>query len=176
MPRGHADRTLAAWNELATLLSADQSNELARQIPGSCTQCHVLGAAESSLQPAEFSAWMAYSKPPMERTLTKFDHTPHLTLPALADCRYCHQLKKGSAPIAQSNALGGSEWRLVNFEGFQAEPATGSARVTECEFRSLSIDQCVACHRPNAASITCTQCHNYHVTTPHGVSQQPLVP
>ncbi len=72
------------------------------------------------------------------RQITKFDHTPHLALPKISDCRSCHLLESQShVPIA-----------------------LGSPRE---EFAPMKKAQCAGCHQPNAAGESCTQCHNYHV-------------
>ncbi|MDX1930201.1 MAG: hypothetical protein SFV81_26975 [Pirellulaceae bacterium] len=161
MPRGHNDPTLAAWSEFATLLQVttrgDQvtrAAELSRQVPGGCTQCHVLSvtSAESTF---EHSPWTAISKAATTRAITKFDHTPHLTLPTLSDCKYCHQLDTNSVPKLQS------QFTRVNLE-----TSVDGSDLPTCEFKSMHLEQCSACHRPNAASTGCTQCHNYHVTSP----------
>ncbi len=152
MPRGHADPTLAAWAEFANLLATNRRNELsdvgavdiqshgslAGTVPGGCVQCHLLDTPSSP----ELSAWKGFSKSSTERRLTKFDHTPHLTLPTLSDCRHCHELNS-SAAIAE--AL--STWGPV-----------------ECDFKLIRLDHCSACHRPQGAEASCVQCHNYHVT------------
>lgn len=161
MPRGHNDPTLAAWSEFATLLQitphGDQvprSAELSRQVPGGCTQCHVLSVALTN-STVEHSPWTAISKAATARAITKFDHTPHLTLPALSDCKYCHQLDSSSGPKLHSQ-----------FTSVSLETSVDAADLPTCEFKSMHLEQCSACHRPNAASTSCTQCHNYHVTEP----------
>ena len=107
MPRGHSDRTLAAWSEFTTLLAESSGRtSLAGQVPGGCKQCHTLRSPlENSFDGERVNAialgktdstWRAHSKPATARELTKFDHTPHLTLPALMDCKYCHKLQPSS--------------------------------------------------------------------------------
>ena len=148
MPRGHSDATLAAWSEFATLWAGAKVGSskdsvpltaFSKQVPGGCTQCHVLNIHDAVLRNTD-SPWTAISKPATARSITQFDHTPHLTLPTVSDCKYCHQLANGQA---ETNALD-----------------------LYCEFKSLHLEQCSACHRPNAASTSCTHCHNYHVTVP----------
>ena len=148
MPRGHSDATLAAWSEFATLLAGAKvgSSEdsvppaaFSKQVPGGCTQCHVLSIADAGLSLTD-SPWTAISKPATARSITQFDHTPHLTLPTVSDCKYCHQLASSQAETYALDLY--------------------------CEFKSLHLEQCSACHRPNAASTSCTHCHNYHVTVP----------
>lgn len=167
MPRGHSDPTLAAWSEFAVLLGSANFNdveeskkhaELAKQVPGGCTQCHELsGQAGSTIteSPVDKSLWKALSKPATTRSITKFDHTPHLTLPTLSDCKYCHQLD------STSNARSNFQFTTTN----DRKVVDGSL-LSACEFKSMHLEQCSACHRPNAASTGCTQCHNYHVTEP----------
>lgn len=148
MPRGHSDATLAAWSEFATLWAGAKVGSskdsvpltaFSKQVPGGCTQCHVLNIHDAVLRNTD-SPWTAISKPATARSITQFDHTPHLTLPTVSDCKYCHQLANDQA---ETNALD-----------------------LYCEFKSLHLEQCSACHRPNAASTSCTHCHNYHVTVP----------
>jgi hypothetical protein len=161
MPRGHNDPTLAAWSEYATLLAGESVDntddpvkhaELSKQVPGGCTQCHVLGVADTTSALIQ-SPWKAVSKPATARSITTFDHTPHLTLPILADCKYCHQL--GSNTGARSHHV------LTTANGNSSHD---KLQLPACEFKSMHLEQCSACHRPNAASTGCTQCHNYHVT------------
>ncbi len=159
MPRGHSDRTLAAWSEFATLIAAaTEHKQLPKQVPGGCTQCHTLDRGTVLSPASQSSTWVAYSKPATARTLTKFDHTPHLTLPALVDCKYCHKLKLSNAERLAS---------IVPASGANQLVSTSQTKTVECEFKTMHIEQCTACHRPNAASIGCTQCHNYHVTVEH---------
>ena len=164
MPRGHSDRTLAAWAEFATLIAGSTGHEqLSKQVPGGCTQCHTLSASAVLSRGENASTWVAYSKPVTARALTKFDHTPHLTLPALTDCRYCHKLQSSSATAVALNTA------VPTTEDASASVlvTTSATMLDDCEFKSMHIDQCTACHRPNAASTSCTHCHNYHVTVGH---------
>lgn len=165
MPRGHNDRTLAAWSEFATLVATNSGRaSLASQVPGGCTQCHTLSAhgSSGSLQ-HDHSTWLAQSKQATTREITKFDHTPHLTLPALMDCKYCHKLSSSSGDKLASQEV--SATKQDHFVSTQLASKDAGTTVV-CEFKSMHIEQCTACHRPNAASTGCTQCHNYHVTAP----------
>ncbi len=178
MPRGHADPTLAAWAEYIALIDAatnvppplthgSLTNDSLTNgslthgvgIPGNCTQCHLLHPTDNSLD--SVARWTSLTHPPGVRPFTKFDHRPHLTLPSLDDCRYCHQFN------AQATA---------SLAGVFAEQMQSNSRVTApqqmtqaaCqflrdEFVDMSREQCAACHRPGGASDRCTQCHNYHV-------------
>ncbi len=164
MPRGHSDRTLAAWSEFATLLTIAHKDsdldaqpghpQLSKLVPGGCTQCHTLGAS-GEYATANLPPWKAISKPATVRSITKFDHTPHLTLPILSDCTYCHQLDNAGLPR-----------KNTEFIATDRRPMLDGSQLPVCEFKSMHLEQCSACHRPNAASTGCTQCHNYHVTEP----------
>jgi predicted CXXCH cytochrome family protein len=77
--------------------------------------------------------WRAKRRSATLRQITKFDHTPHLTLPSISDCRSCHQLTSTSMHSANQ------------------------------EFSPMKKSQCASCHQSNAAGDSCTQCHNYHV-------------
>ncbi len=133
--------------------------ELAKQ----CRQCHALHSTvektpldpsrptkwsvafrfsnESSLRqdsslPADDlnECWKAKRRAANLRPITKFDHTPHLTLPSISDCRSCHQLLSNTDLVSSHQ-----------------------------EFAPMQKSQCASCHQPNAAGDSCTQCHNYHV-------------
>jgi hypothetical protein len=170
MPRGHNDPTLAAWSEFAMLLAGatldDASDsakypELSKQVPGGCTQCHVLDATDAGVSWTE-SPWSAISKPATARPITKFDHTPHLTLPSLVDCKYCHQLDSAVGTKSQYQ-LTGKQGDSKQGDSKQGDSIlSDSKQGINCEFKSMHLEQCSACHRPNAASTSCTQCHNYH--------------
>jgi hypothetical protein len=170
MPRGHADRTFAAWAELSAILqqshkkgigsaatNASLPNPAATNqmtVAGGCAVCHNLEHQDVAQQIVNGdSVWVAYNRPPTVRELTKFDHTPHLILPTLAKCTYCHQLDEEKK----------SDYR--RFVSTQSQSPDIVPQVT-CEFKSISLQQCVACHRPNGAGTGCVQCHNYHVSEP----------
>lgn len=76
--------------------------------------------------------------------ITKFDHTPHLSLPSINDCRSCHLL-------TGSDRIGG----------------TDNNKQHTHEFTPMQKAQCSSCHTANAAGESCTQCHNYHVGNAH---------
>ncbi len=167
MPSGHADPTLAAWSELAQVLNHPASNPSASidsrdslaplslplsAIPGGCTECHNLHITTDGFPGDAPNPWQTFRLAPSTREMTRFDHTPHLTLPALKNCVYCHQLPS-SAPKKTASVL-------VSIE--QSSP--NRQRQIDCEFDSISISQCVACHRPSGAPTGCVQCHNYHVS------------
>ncbi len=154
MPRGHADRTLAAWAEFADLVeshSEQQSgrlNRLAGEVPGACTECHLIGK-ETRYTP-RWSNWKSVRRPEKLSLFTKFDHTPHLTLPTLNDCQYCHSFSRENKSTLR---------QLLDSQPTRGEVCTH----LEHEFQPMQRSQCVACHRPGGANDGCTQCHNYHV-------------
>ncbi|WP_145082964.1 hypothetical protein [Aureliella helgolandensis] len=192
MPRGHADRTLAAWAEFASLLdhatqartSSEASDsiglgsrhaELKSAILGGCTECHLLNPGQamgSQLVASAWAHWEVVSRSEKTRPFTKFDHTPHLTLPALDDCRYCHVLQDQPPSAAAQASMPVDPARpaqMVSFSSAEESPgAVASTHSSEGfhEFVPMKLEQCVACHRSGAASDGCTVCHNYHVGTP----------
>lgn len=160
MPRGHADPTLAAWSEFAAMIASAYPKHFAIEpgsssiphaevdsavVPGGCAQCHTLDQRSLAVE----SLWKANNRSTTVRELTKFDHTPHLTLPKLSDCQYCHQLRDNS-PLPK---------------GFVSLRRANPPVEAGCEFHFITLEACVACHRPNGAGTGCVQCHNYHVTT-----------
>ncbi len=90
------------------------------------------------------TCWKSKRRAATLRQITKFDHTPHLALPKINDCRTCHQLE----PIQNTVAL---------------DSSVVYSKVIHEEFAPMQKSQCVGCHQPNAAGDSCTQCHNYHV-------------
>ncbi len=173
MPSGHADPTLAAWATYIALLehaapAKEQPGELpaiqktklihGQTIPGGCTQCHLL--QRQSTDRAFAFQWTSFRHAAAERPFTKFDHRPHLTLPTLSDCSYCHEFDGGRTSdltqlLSQAKlslaAMSEGEWTRI---------------ATEClahEFADMRLEQCSACHHPQAAPDSCIQCHRYHV-------------
>lgn len=173
MPRGHADKTLAAWAEFVTRIETGTNQPSAettlwhtpgslpgKLVPGGCTECHLVGQDTSAR--LEWTNWKTVHRPDNVRLFTKFDHRPHLTLPTVSDCRYCHQLEAGD-----SESLAQLRDRMAE------HPTAGRPRFVDVrramghflhsEFVPMQRTQCVACHRPGGANDGCTQCHNYHV-------------
>ncbi len=136
-----------------------------------CRKCHVLqpaNKANESLQHASWTVsfrqanqsplgqellvsgdasnacWKSKRRAANIRQITKFDHTPHLALPKISDCRSCHLLESNPAVYLQDHAT-------------IASPSPHE------EFAPMQKAQCAGCHQPNAAGESCTQCHNYHV-------------
>ena len=140
-----------------------------------CRQCHSLQAAlkhdepsrhdnwtssfrqanQSLLSQVMFASaegsnacWKSKSRAANLKQITKFDHTPHLTLPKISDCRSCHQLESSTSAGVSSVPV--------------ATDVT-SSDAPHGEFVPMEKAQCAGCHQPSAAGESCTQCHNYHV-------------
>lgn len=100
IPHQHADPLLAAWLGFAASYR-DRGNHfqemLKPKVMSTCTDCHVLSVAASRFVSDKGIAnyrqiWQADSTQVKARSFTRFDHTPHLTLPQLTNCTSCHQL------------------------------------------------------------------------------------
>ncbi len=186
VPRGHEDRVLAAWAEFANLVSnVDEESSspshgeqllslrYGELVPGGCTECHLLGTDTADDM---WSNWKSETHPDTIKRFTKFNHTPHLNLPAVRDCTYCHRQATGPAVEAsrspslepQAETLK----QLIEQHMMQSDVRTSkwisTTRATvenflHHEFLPMETEQCSACHRQNAAGDGCTQCHNYHV-------------
>jgi predicted CXXCH cytochrome family protein len=197
MPLGHADPVLTAWTQLVALFqdhrsrseshpAIDDALQIGSLVPGSCTECHLLAGhvsatvTESAARLGDRTIWQSLRKPESLSLFTKFDHTPHLSLPTVSDCAYCHQLQSAApsetvAGYAQSTEVGQSFDSLRQLLELPASPAGGKLvnsfsqiqlsmrSCLQAEFKHMEKSQCTACHRPNSANDGCTQCHNYHV-------------
>lgn len=145
MPRGHGDRTLAAWAQYLTLLQppSKQAGAVNDKLLDNCLECHAVGGG--SMQ--NWADWKVRARPTTARPFTKFDHSPHLTLPAVNDCTFCHRMSRKEVgddirPVGHT----------VNLPGAQ-------------DFVPMQLEQCAACHQKGGAKDGCTTCHNYHVGT-----------
>ncbi|MCC6508472.1 MAG: cytochrome c3 family protein, partial [Pirellulaceae bacterium] len=105
-------------------------------------------------------SWRVPTRARTDKEFTKFNHTPHLALPAINDCRYCHKLNDNKANLAgpTGTSVPGtgrlvSTWQLSDLQ----------VRQTHSEFSAMHLGQCTACHRPGGANDGCLQCHNYHI-------------
>jgi hypothetical protein len=172
VPNGHGDPWLSRWIEWQQLSSdapRGTANELA--VAQQCIQCHTVsgdrvramlredgsGAAtrfvslggNSDFKATEplNSCWKIDQRPSAERTITKFSHTPHLTIPALSDCQSCHVLSSQNSSVAGTHG-----W-------------SQSGMILHHEFQSMLLQNCSKCHTKESAGDSCTQCHNYHVHT-----------
>ena len=103
-----------------------------RQANESSLQQSPMVTAERSLPPADQlnACWKSVRRSANIRPITKFDHTPHLTLPSISDCRSCHllnptslhskeefapMLKSQCASCHQANAAGDSCTQCHNY-------------------------------------------------------------
>lgn len=113
IPNQHADPLLAAWLGLAASYR-DRGNHfqemLKPKVLSTCTECHKLSVAAdrfvSDKGTAEYQQiWQADSTHAKTRSFTRFNHTPHLTLPQLTNCTSCHRLATAGMfePIQLSN-------------------------------------------------------------------------
>jgi hypothetical protein len=113
IPNQHADPLLAAWLGLAASYR-DRGNHfqemLKPKVLTTCTECHKLSVAAdrfvSDKGTAEYQQiWQADSTHAKTRSFTRFNHTPHLTLPQLTNCTSCHRLATAGMfePIQLSN-------------------------------------------------------------------------
>jgi hypothetical protein len=181
MPRGHADPTLAAWAEFIALLDASaattqpthsddarvaqhaDSSRLTHglPVPGGCTQCHLLHVNKASLDST--TPWTSLTRKSNVRLFTKFDHTPHLTLPKLEDCGYCHQFNDRQTDNLQTLLV--ALRQSANGVDTPQQSTETVCQFLSDEFIDMRIEQCAACHRSGGASESCTQCHHYHVGT-----------
>ena len=148
LPDGDAQRIARQLSLAPGSPDADQGRAMADWVPGNCAQCHELNHANinRALSERPFRLVDYYQVPKRSdavKEFTKFNHTPHLTLPALSDCRYCHQEK--------------SPQPSVNLSAVKHHPVMS-------EFASMKLTQCAACHRSGGANASCVQCHNYHVS------------
>lgn len=100
--------------------------------------------------------WQALSRSPKMRQITRFDHTPHLALPALRDCQSCHELRSFEEKDKPQFT------RVVVGVENDRESMVGGRKLVH-EFKPLQRAQCATCHTATAAGNSCTECHNYHV-------------
>lgn len=164
MPQGHADPLLSSWNEFVHHL-ADAGSPLQANLqaltPGGCVECHILQSNEPLAGKPNVSQslkWQSIVRNNSISRFTKFDHTPHLTLPTLTDCTYCHQFNPKQRQTVTRGTLLVDRQAETNKPGYELD----KQQLRE-EFTSMRISQCAACHRPGGANDGCTQCHNYHV-------------
>ncbi|GAB5404769.1 MAG: hypothetical protein Aurels2KO_30000 [Aureliella sp.] len=143
MPRGHGDLTLAAWAQYLRMIQGDQHSGSAMHdaILNNCTECHTLDGKELG----QWKDWKSVTRDESVRPFTKFAHTPHLTLPTVSDCKYCHLLNASEIDFDLTAVTMPLERRLQD------------------DFAPMKIEQCSACHRKGGAKDGCTTCHNYHV-------------
>lgn len=97
VPIGHSDTTMKAWLTAASIQATEGAPQhfhdlLAPKAMGACTECHKLDS-QSSYDVDKRYLWHARESDPAQRTFTRFNHVPHLTLPQLNQCTACHTLQ-----------------------------------------------------------------------------------
>jgi hypothetical protein len=166
LPQPHADPLLSAWIELAQSLIAgddehgrepDQIGSAAERLLHSaeakqCLLCHRLPAgsalaASGGRADGDSAGWQALGAVAARQKAARFNHGPHLLLPATSDCTTCHQLRPGERSKTVTDA-------------------TASEATELPEFISLTKAACTSCHRPAGSSQACTTCHTYHRESP----------
>jgi len=153
VPTGHADPWLSKWIELEEMrhgseaLSVSQGQQQKIALAQQCRECHSLhvppskqpmtnknwsvsfrnanqGSQDLLSDSGSNECWKSKRRAANLRTITKFDHGPHLTLPKLNDCQSCHQLgkldfipmqKDQCSSCHQSNAVGESCTQCHNY-------------------------------------------------------------
>ncbi len=173
IPQPHGDRWLSRWIEWSLLQETQnigtKTGVAGQGIVQQCLQCHSMNEStfrqDSALDPSSIflassrrgrlnsngdidQAWKIQQRPDSFRSITKFNHAPHLTIASLNDCQSCHVLDKVATPDSLSVASHGWE---------------ENGRVVHHEFRGMNKTLCATCHQRNGAGDSCTQCHNYHV-------------
>ena len=145
---GHADPVIRAAIELAVGLPKD--NTIRRDLLGSgpalaCIDCHRVADGYSVVQ------WKSpNARPKSSDSFTKFSHAPHMNLPTLTDCGYCHQVGgEGSQDVDE-------------FANTRSMSDVAFTPHHDRDFHPLTKQACANCHTANAAGDSCTKCHYYH--------------
>ena len=155
IPIGHGDPWMQAYAEWLIAWSEKEDNALPQRmfeqsVVSSCLECHrqrVNQTIDKSEPMNPLAVWHSADVDPTRRSLTRFDHKPHLKLPQLADCNACHLMNQSKLP----------QTRLVSTDSVHA------SRSNLTDFAALSKQTCVACHNRTTAVQQCTLCHDYHV-------------
>ena len=155
-PAQHADALVKSWSDFAaagnTVGGANRSDWAMDRLfaavtettaAGNCRSCHTVD--QQAAGGYEFQ-WCSDRRDFGEARFTKFSHRPHLILPQLQDCNYCHRMD-------ESKSLVGS------FDGFESMVPTEFSS----NFHPSTKADCAACHRKGHTESGCMQCHNYHV-------------
>ena len=178
VPIGHADPWVSRWIEWNLLVRSElDATDFRDPFLKQCMQCHsfdrqriqqmlgqspssttrnaiengVRAVKETSREEIDAYCWKIDQRPNALRELTKFNHTPHLSINSLRDCQTCHKLKK------------------LNDQNLTEQGWSDRGRTIRSEFVPVEKDQCASCHTTQSAGDACTQCHNYHV---HGLFQE----
>jgi hypothetical protein len=177
VPVGHADPWVSRWIEWNMLVRSEfDPPDFQDPFMKQCVQCHsfdrkrihemlsqspvstprnaykngVRAVKETSREDINDYCWKIEQRPNALRELTKFNHTPHLSINSLRDCQSCHKLKK------------------LNEQNLTEQGWSDRGRTIRSEFVPVEKNQCASCHTTHSAGDACTQCHNYHV---HGLFQ-----
>ncbi len=157
-PADHADPLVKSWSDLAATASTASGEDgtamdrffaavTSTNAVGSCRSCHTVDKTDHGH--FEFQ-WTSNPRDEGEARFTKFAHRPHLILPQLQDCKYCHRMDDAKSLVG-------------TFDGFESMV---SSEISSNFHPSTKAD-CAACHRKGHTDSGCMQCHNYHVGHKH---------
>lgn len=162
---GHADIVLssllsAAKRSLESEVSQEHADDqtrlalqslLASNSSGLCSSCHTLSVPSNR--------WKSELRDPGIRRFTNFSHQPHMLQPSLLDCTACHQMSALASSLAAPNSKSPGIAESISTRSIDAMPQDAH----HSDFVPMQKGQCSTCHRPNAASSSCTTCHSYHI-------------
>lgn len=159
IPQPHADPWLSRWlewhwvrngpNRMSSPYAVDPQLAFGAtmRLEKQCFQCHNLGTEVLATSSALNAAWKIHQRSASVKNITRFDHTPHLTINRLKNCDSCHVLAaEGSAP----NRVGTQGW-------------SEQGKTVHHEFLTMNKSDCASCHQRSSAGDQCTQCHHYHI-------------
>lgn len=155
IPQPHADPWLSRWLEWQSIRSRTPSQPPAPSIDlgasmrleKQCFQCHNIAMDSLVSSPIPNAAWKIQQRSASTKRITRFDHTPHLTITSLRNCEACHVLTPASQAKSRVGSQGWSE----------------QGRTVHHEFQTMNKADCARCHERQSAGDQCTQCHHYHV-------------
>ena len=167
VPTGHADPWVSRWIELEGVHDATSGNEDAHasrrtDLTHQCRQCHsqpkpFLETSPVTLEGQESFdiGWRTLVHAAVNRPFTRFNHSPHLDIPALSDCKSCHRMlpQPTREPAVARYVSTGEKKDVV------------AHRFSDSHFEAMRKEACADCHHRKAAGDQCTKCHNYHVQT-----------
>jgi len=165
VPTGHADLWVSRWIELEWVhdaVAGDEGRDESRRndLTQQCRQCHFqpnpmlesVLTPSGSLDPLN-AGWRAQTPRAGNRSFTRFDHVPHLHIPAMSDCKSCHRMKPQTT----------NEAAMTQFVSAGGKKSLALHRFSESHFEEMHKESCADCHHRKAAGDQCTKCHNYHV-------------
>ncbi len=148
-PTGHTDAFLRAWLEFSGRLRDDAPGNLAAAVfgllthkdaQGQCIKCHSVDQGNGQSRVIEWGTSPLSAK---ARRLTSFMHEPHFGLLGKRGCLTCHEI--------HTEAKYQETYKQHNPVQFVSN------------FKPMQKEQCIACHKKNAARQDCMLCHSYHV-------------